>query len=252
MGITFSVTTKKCFYTLLCIRSTTRRCSFGVLKVFFGGGRAVKGQVYRIPLLISFVFFGQHGIFKRVSNNWLKTKKQTNLLDVRRKTRSLSSGSPNFLLHNLPETLGEAKRGGLKTPYKHTPYAFVAADQLVTGIVRRHRDVVLLRIPDHPSARRFPSLHVSGQQVSGNRGTLYARHTVRRRISDRVFGIAIAMSSFLNLLVPTATEIEKSFYVIVIRMCQGLVEVRAASSRKTARPVRARRTTATSPSDRTE
>lgn len=42
----------------------------------------------------------------------------------------------------------------------------------------------------------------------------------------RVFGIAIAMSSFLNLLVPSATEIEKSFYVIIIRMCQGLVEVK--------------------------
>lgn len=34
------------------------------------------------------------------------------------------------------------------------------------------------------------------------------------------------MSSFLNLLVPSATEVENSFYVIVIRMCQGLVEVR--------------------------
>ncbi|KAF0766328.1 vesicular glutamate transporter 1-like [Aphis craccivora] len=42
--------------------------------------------------------------------------------------------------------------------------------------------------------------------------------------ANRVFGIAIAMSSCLNLLVPSATEIEKSFYVIVIRMFQGLVE----------------------------
>lgn len=41
----------------------------------------------------------------------------------------------------------------------------------------------------------------------------------------RVFGIAIAISSFLNLLVPLEMEIEKSFYVIMIRMCQGLVEV---------------------------
>ncbi|XP_026814903.1 vesicular glutamate transporter 1-like [Rhopalosiphum maidis] len=42
--------------------------------------------------------------------------------------------------------------------------------------------------------------------------------------ANRVFGIAIAMSSCLNLLVPSATEIEKSLYVIIIRMCQGLVE----------------------------
>lgn len=41
----------------------------------------------------------------------------------------------------------------------------------------------------------------------------------------RVFGIAIAMSSVLNLLVPSATEVEKSIYVIIIRMSQGLVEV---------------------------
>jgi hypothetical protein len=40
----------------------------------------------------------------------------------------------------------------------------------------------------------------------------------------RIFGTAIAISSFLNLLVPGATSLSPTL-VIIVRICQGFVEV---------------------------
>ncbi|XP_050541760.1 vesicular glutamate transporter 1 [Daktulosphaira vitifoliae] len=42
--------------------------------------------------------------------------------------------------------------------------------------------------------------------------------------ANKVFGMAVVMSSMLNLLIPAATEVHKSSYVIFIRTLQGLVE----------------------------
>lgn len=42
--------------------------------------------------------------------------------------------------------------------------------------------------------------------------------------ANRIFGTAIATSSFLNLLVPGAISIHPSI-TIIVRICQGLVEV---------------------------
>ncbi|XP_050441335.1 vesicular glutamate transporter 1 [Adelges cooleyi] len=42
--------------------------------------------------------------------------------------------------------------------------------------------------------------------------------------ANKVFGIAIAMSAVLNMLIPSATEVHKSSYVIFIRTVQGLIE----------------------------
>lgn len=43
--------------------------------------------------------------------------------------------------------------------------------------------------------------------------------------ANRIFGTAIATSSFLNLLLPGAISIHPST-TIIVRVCQGLVEVR--------------------------
>jgi ACS family sodium-dependent inorganic phosphate cotransporter-like MFS transporter 6/7/8 len=40
----------------------------------------------------------------------------------------------------------------------------------------------------------------------------------------RIFGTAIAISSFFNLLVPGATSLSPTL-VIIVRVCQGFVEV---------------------------
>jgi hypothetical protein len=45
-----------------------------------------------------------------------------------------------------------------------------------------------------------------------------------RRFEHRIFGTAIAISSFLNLLVPGATSLSPTL-VIMVRICQGFVEV---------------------------
>jgi len=66
---------------------------------------------------------------------------------------------------------------------------FLCSDQLVPRVVRRHRDVVLLRLSNHPSTRRFSGLHVPGQQVSAtlNRRQFGRASRLRKRFGSDVF-----------------------------------------------------------------
>lgn len=89
--------------------------------------------------------------------------------------------------------------------------------------------LVLLGLPHHPGPWRLPRVQVPGHQVRAVRALQSQTHILLLPLAlcapaNRIFGLAIVTSSVLNLLVPGATEIHPSA-VILVRVCQGLVEV---------------------------